>query len=188
MLALLLAIAAPPAETSPRAARLCQAAEAQIGVTTLYDPSYRVLAYPGGDVPADRGVCTDVLIRAYRKLGVDLQQLVHEDMRRHFSQYPRLWNLDRPDKNIDHRRVANLQHYFERAGAELPVRGFPSAYAPGDLVAWDLNGRGLLHIGIVISPRGRPGERWIVHNVGRGVQSEDRLFAWKILGHYRFRL
>ncbi|MCO5295345.1 MAG: DUF1287 domain-containing protein [Fimbriimonadaceae bacterium] len=188
LLAILLAFGAPPATPSARAAALCEAALAQIGVTKVYDPSYVKIDYPGGDVPVDRGVCTDVLVRAYRAVGQDLQRLVHEDMRLHFSAYPQMWGLTKPDPNIDHRRVANLQCFFRRRGAELPIRGFPAAYEPGDLVAWDLNGKGLLHIGIVVEPADRPGTRWIVHNIGAGAQLEDGLFAWRIIGHYRYGL
>jgi len=151
-----------------------------------YDPAYFSLEYPGGDVPADKGVCTDVVIRTYRKLGVDLQKLVHEDMRKSFSKYPKNWGAKRPDKNIDHRRVPNLQRYFERQGAKREITKNLKSYEPGDVVAWSLNGRALWHIGVVVEPPGKPGERWIVHNIGSGPKLEDRLFEWQIIGHYRF--
>lgn len=152
-----------------------------------YDPAYVVLDYPGGDVPADTGVCTDVVIRSYRALGIDLQKLVHEDMKANFSKYPKNWGLSRADKNIDHRRVPNLQRFFKRRGAELPISADLADCQPGDLVAWDLNGRGLTHIGIVVStPAGGEPGGWIVHNIGSGPRLERRLLEWKILGHYRF--
>lgn len=141
-----------------------------------YDPAYVVLDYPGGDVPADTGVCTDVVIRSYRAIGIDLQKRVHEDMRAHFSKYPKLWGLKRADKNIDHRRVPNLQRYFERLGARVDEGDF----LKGDLVAWDLNGNGLWHIGIVV------GEDEFVHNIGSGPVRERGIEQWKIVGHYRF--
>lgn len=188
VIAILLALVGSSGPGPSRASRFCEAALAQIGVTTSYDPAYTKITYPGGDVPRSRGVCTDVLVRAYRSLGTDLQRLVHEDMRLHFSKYPKRWGASKPDTNIDHRRVANLQRFFERKGAALPIGRKPAQYAPGDLVVWDLNGRGLLHIGIVVEPAGRPGARWIVHNIGAGTLMEDRLFEWKVIGHYRYRL
>ncbi|MCG8578328.1 MAG: DUF1287 domain-containing protein [Bacteroidales bacterium] len=151
-----------------------------------YDPSYFRLDYPNGDVPANRGVCTDVVIRAYRKFGIDLQQLVHEDMRENFSLYPNNWNLSRPDKNIDHRRVPNLMVFFSRYGKQLPISQRASNYLPGDIVCWDL-GRGLTHIGIVVRQKSRDGKRHvIVHNIGAGQVLEDCLFDYKIIGHYRY--
>lgn len=152
-----------------------------------YDGSYRRIAYPGGDVPADTGVCTDLVVRAYRALGIDLQVLVHEDMSRAFSAYPRAWGLARPDSNIDHRRVPNLQAFFRRRGAELEVRADPRSYLEGDLVTWMLPGN-LPHIGIVSSQRSPDGERpLIVHNIGNGPEVSDMLFEYPITGHYRFR-
>ena len=174
------------ADTSASAAKDAALARTKVNVT--YDPAYVVLDYPGGDVPADRGVCSDVVVRSYRALGIDLQQLVHEDMKGHFSKYPKKWGLRRPDKNIDHRRVPNLQTFFKRFGKSLPMSKKVSDYAVGDIVAWDLNGNGLTHIGIVVEPSGKPGERWIVHNIGSGPQLQDVLFDWKIIGHYRFAL
>lgn len=172
----------------PFADRLAEAAMARTRVSVRYDPAYVVLAYPGGDVPADTGVCTDEVIRSYRALGIDLQVLVHEDMKRNFSQYPRLWGMRGPDKNIDHRRVPNLRRFFERRGASLAVTGIAADYRPGDLAAWDLDGKGLAHIGIVVpAPEGATGDGWIVHNIGAGPRCEQVLFGWKIIGHYRFR-
>ncbi len=190
-LAVFIAATGAIAETlNPLAGGLVAAALKQTSEAVRYDPAYFVIPYPGGDVPADRGVCTDVVIRAYRAAGIDLQVLVHEDMRAHFSRYPKLWGLQRTDRNIDHRRVPNLQTYFQRRGAALPVTDRPEDYLPGDLVAWDLNGRGLTHIGIVVPPPGSNeltrGSSWIVHNIGSGPKHEERLCEWKILGHYRF--
>ena len=168
--------------------QLLEHALAQTRQQVVYDGAYRRIAYPGGDVPADRGVCTDVVIRAYRAIGIDLQQLVHEDMRRAFAAYPRLWGLKRPDTNIDHRRVPNLQTFFARRGAQLPVSSEAGSYRPGDLVTWMLPGN-LPHIGVVSERRSGDGERpMIVHNIGRGPQLEDMLFAYRITGHYRFGL
>ena len=152
----------------------------------VYDGSYRVIPYPGGDVPAGIGVCTDVVIRAFRAAGIDFQQRVHEDMRGAFAAYPKLWGLSRPDRNIDHRRVPNLQAYLTRRGASLPVARDPARYRPGDLVTWMLPGN-LPHIGIVSSTRSSSGRPLIVHNIGRGPQLEDVLFAYPITGHYRYR-
>jgi uncharacterized protein YijF (DUF1287 family) len=152
----------------------------------IYDPSYFRLDYPNGDVPAGRGVCTDVVIRAYRKLGIDLQQLVHEDMRDHFDLYPKNWGLSRPDKNIDHRRVPNLMVFFSRFGKELVLTHNAADYLPGDVVCWDL-GRGLTHIGIVVKQKSLDEKRHlIVHNIGAGQVLEDCLFDYKIIGHYRY--
>ena len=164
--------------------RLVDAAAAQVGVTVLYDPSYRVIAFPGGDVPADRGVCTDVVIRAYRGLGIDLQRLVNADMRRDFGAYPRAWGMTHPDPNIDHRRVLNLQAFFRRHGTVLATSAAPADYRPGDLVTWRLPG-GLPHIGIVATETadGRP---LVIHNIGMGARLEDILFAFPITGHYRY--
>jgi uncharacterized protein YijF (DUF1287 family) len=152
----------------------------------VYDPAYRVIAYPMGDVPAGTGVCTDEVIRAYRALGIDLQQLVHEDMKVSFSSYPGNWGLSRPDRNIDHRRVPNLQVFFTRHGKSLPVTGRASDYAPGDLVTWDLGGN-VPHIGMVTDRRSADGTRpLIVHNIGAGPTLEDMLFDYRITGHYRY--
>jgi hypothetical protein len=165
--------------------RLVEAARTQVGVTLGYDPAYRRIAYPGGDVPLATGVCTDVVIRALRAQGLDLQQRVHEDMRRHFSAYPRHWGLKRPDPNIDHRRVPNLMTWFDRQGLSLKVGQAAADYQPGDIVTWDL-GRGLQHIGIISDRRSRGGTPLALHNIGQGTREEDILFRWPILGHYRF--
>jgi len=152
----------------------------------VYDLSYFSIAYPNGDVPKDRGVCTDVIIRAYRKLNIDLQQLVHEDMRNHFSQYPRSWGLNSTDKNIDHRRVPNLMTFFKRSGASLPVTEHAVDYQPGDIVCWSLS-RGMKHIGLVVKEKSADGKRQlIVHNIGSGQVIEDCLFDYPIIGHYRY--
>jgi len=152
----------------------------------VYDLSYFSIAYPNGDVPRDRGVCTDVIIRAYRKLHIDLQQLVHEDMRNHFSQYPRSWGLSSTDKNIDHRRVPNLMTFFKRSGASLPVTEYAIDYQPGDIVCWSLS-RGMKHIGLVVKEKSADGKRHlIVHNIGEGQVLEDCLFNYPIIGHYRY--
>lgn len=165
--------------------RLVEAARTQVGVTLGYDPAYRRIAYPGGDVPLATGVCTDVVIRALRAQGLDLQQRVHEDMRRHFSAYPQHWGLKRPDPNIDHRRVPNLMTWFDCQGLSLKVGQAAADYQPGDIVTWDL-GRGLQHIGIISDRRSREGTPLALHNIGQGTREEDILFRWPILGHYRF--
>ncbi len=152
-----------------------------------YDGSYFSIAYPNGDVPPNKGVCTDVVIRAYRKLGIDLQKEVHEDMKANFSRYPKIWGLQRTDKNIDHRRVPNLRRFFERKGTSKTVSLQPDNYLPGDIVTWDL-GSGLTHIGIVVNKKSIDNSRYlIVHNIGAGQVAEDVLFAYKITGHYRYQ-
>jgi len=156
---------------------LVTAALKQTKQVVRYDPAYVVLDYPGGDVPADTGVCSDVVVRAYRALGIDLQVLVHEDMKAHFSAYPKLWGLRVTDRNIDHRRVPNLQRFFERQGAELSEA---EVYLPGDLVAWDLTGNGLWHIGLVVAP-----DRF-VHNIGAGPEESEGIGQWRVVGHYRY--
>ncbi len=151
-----------------------------------YDPSYFSMKYPGGDVPADRGVCTDVVIRAYRKLGVDLQKEVHEDMRANFALYPKNWGLKSTDRNIDHRRVPNLMVFFTRHGTVLPLSGRSEDYAPGDVVCWNLGGA-ITHIGIVVDRRAPGTSRpLVVHNIGGGQVLADCLFSYKIIGHYRY--
>lgn len=165
------------------AARMVAAARKQIGVTVDYDPEYRVMAYPGGDVPMHTGVCTDVVTRALREQGVDLQQAVHEDMKRHFSEYPHQWGLKTPDTNIDHRRVPNLMTYFKRQGWERPITGQGGDYQPGDVVTWNLGG-GVTHIGIVSDAQGRTAPT-VIHNIGEGTREEDALFSFKLIGHYR---
>jgi len=153
-----------------------------------YDGSYHRLAYPNGDVPANTGVCTDVLIRSFRQVGVDLQVLVHEDMRANFSKYPskRIWGLSRPDSNIDHRRVPNLQVFFSRHGIVLPIKQDGKLYKPGDIVTWMLPGN-IPHIGIIVSQGADDSAvPLVVHNIGGGPVLEDMLFDYKITGHYRY--
>lgn len=173
-----LSAAAEPAE------RLVEGGYAQIGVTLGYDPSYRRIPFPDGDVPQATGVCSDVVIRAYRRLGIDLQALVNQDMRRDFSAYPRIWHMAHPDPNIDHRRVPNLATFLRRHGQTLPVTADPRDYRPGDIVTWQLPG-GLAHIGLV-ADRYEEGRPLVVHNIGAGTRLEDVLFAFKITGHYRY--
>ena len=188
LLALACLLGAHPALASFEPGALVEAARAQTLHAVVYDGSYRRIDYPGGDVPADRGVCTDVVIRAYRRQQIDLQQRVHEDMRRDFSAYPALWGLSRPDANIDHRRVPNLQKYLARQRAELPA---PSPerqgdLRPGDLITWMLPGN-LPHIGIVSDRRARDDTRpLILHNIGAGVVEDDILVRYPITGHYRY--
>ncbi|MGS0527299.1 DUF1287 domain-containing protein [Zobellia nedashkovskayae] len=153
----------------------------------IYDPSYFSIDYPNGDVPSDKGVCTDVVIRAYRKIGIDLQKEVHEDMKANFSVYPKNWGLASTDKNIDHRRVPNLMTYFKRQGAEKPISDNPEDYASGDVVCWNLGG-GTTHIGIVVDKKSEDGNRnLIVHNIGGGQVLADCLFTYTIIGHYRYK-
>jgi len=169
---------------------LVAAARKQVGVTVRYDPAYRALPYPGGDVPIDRGVCTDVIVRALRSArGADLQKLVHEDMTAHWQAYPHSWKwrLSKPDASIDHRRVPNLMTYFRRAGFATPPTRAGSDYLPGDIVAWDL-GRGILHIGIVSDARSITDVPLVIHNIGAGAREEDLLFRFTIIGHYRLLL
>jgi uncharacterized protein YijF (DUF1287 family) len=167
------------------AQRLAAAALEQTRARVTYDGSYRRIAYPGGDVPASLGVCADVIIRAYRSVGADLQVKVHEDMRRAFAVYPRIWGLKRPDSNIDHRRVPNLRAFLQRAGAEMRVSATASSYRPGDLVTWTVPPH-LPHIGIVAEGMAESGRPLIVHNIGRGPELEDMLFQFPITGHYRY--
>jgi uncharacterized protein len=177
-------LALHPARAQWNPAVLITAARAQIGVTVSYDAEYRVLAYPGGDVPKETGVCTDVVVRAFREQGIDLQKDMHEDMKQAFSQYPKRWGLKKPDRNIDHRRVPNMMTYFRRKGWSRPVTKKPEDYAPGDLVTWDLGGN-LPHVGIISDRKSAAGVPLVLHNIGRGAQEEDILFAYTITGHYR---
>ncbi len=165
---------------------IVEAARAQVGVTLHYDPAYRKLAYPGGDVAPERGVCTDVVVRALRSArSIDLQRRVHEDLKSNWHAYPHPagWRLSTPDTNIDHRRVPNLMTWFERNGYSIPRTRAASNYLPGDVVAWDL-GRGILHIGIV-SNQEAGGIPLVIHNIGAGTREEDILFRYAIIGHYR---
>ncbi|WP_087018641.1 DUF1287 domain-containing protein [Thaumasiovibrio subtropicus] len=169
-------------------AQIVAAALARTEHHVIYDGSYVRLDYPNGDVPSDRGVCTDVVIRTLRALNIDLQQRVHEDMRANFADYPskRIWGLSRPDKNIDHRRVPNLQTYFSRHGVTLPITSDATHYLPGDIVTWMLPGN-LPHIGIVVSAAtNAETSPDIVHNIGRGPEREAMLFDYPITGHYRY--
>ncbi len=175
------------AATASADSRLPELARRQIGVTIEYDGSYESLAYPGGDVPIERGVCTDVVIRALRHLQFDLQKEVHEDMKRNFSRYPKRWGLKRPDKNIDHRRVPNLQTFFRRKGWSLPVTKNPADYKAGDLVTCIVGGN-LPHIMIVSDRKSEDGTPLIIHNIGGGTEEEDCLFMFPLDGHYRPKL
>lgn len=165
--------------------KLAEAARSQIGVTNTYDPAYVSLKYPGGDVPKERGVCTDVVIRALRTQGFDLQKLVHEDMKKNFSKYPKRWGLRRPDKNIDHRRVPNLRAYFKRRGIELKVTKDKDDYKPGDLITCTVAGN-RPHIMIVSDKKGSGGTPLILHNIGGGAAEHDDLFTYPITGHFRW--
>lgn len=169
------------------AMKLVQAARERTRKTVQYDGKYIAIKYPMGDVPDDMGVCTDVIIRAYRKLGIDLQERVHKDMRRAFSRYPRNWGLKRPDTNIDHRRVPNLRTFFKRRKASYAVSKQPDAYLPGDLVTWMLGNR-LPHIGIVSDKKADDGKTpLIIHNIGAGTVEDDILFSFPVTGHYRYQ-
>jgi uncharacterized protein YijF (DUF1287 family) len=176
-----LALAHPPAQADA-ASDLVAAAREQVGRTLIYDPRYQKIGYPLGDLPIEHGVCSDVVIRAFRGLGIDLQTLVHEDMKRNFAAYPQSWGLARTDANIDHRRVPNLATYFKRRGMALD----PGDYRTGDIVTWMLPGN-LPHIGIV-SDRVDPasGRPLIIHNIGAGAQEEDMLTDYPITGHFRW--
>lgn len=174
-----------PAKDTSFATRLAHAALDRTQHVVRYDPAYVKLSYPGGDVSPETGVCTDEVIRSYRSLGYDLQKLVHEDMAANFRAYPKAWGLKTTDRNIDHRRVPNLQTFFKRKGASLPVTQNASDYLPGDLITCTVAGR-LPHIALVV-PAPNGGERpWIVHNIGSGPQLEDRLFEFPLTGHYRW--
>ncbi len=171
----------------PKSWRLINAARSQIGVTTTYDPAYTKLSFPGGDVPRSKGVCTDVIIRAYRDaFGIDLQEMVNADMKANFAAYPKKWGLRGTDRNIDHRRVPNLQTFLKRSGAALPVSANPADWKPGDIVTSLVGGR-LPHIGI-ISNQMAGGTPMVIHNIGSGTREENILFAHKISGHYRWQL
>lgn len=167
--------------------RLSESAISLTQQRVTYDAKYVVIKYPNGDVPANKGVCTDVVIRAYRKLGIDLQKRVHEDMNKNFSAYPRNWGSKTTDPNIDHRRVPNLMKFFERHNAKRPLTRNPNDYKPGDIVCWDLGG-GITHIGLVVDKKSIDGKRnLIVHNIGGGQVLADCLFSYKIIGHYRYK-
>jgi hypothetical protein len=189
LLAPLAALAlAVPASASGFGAQLAAAAAEQAQHRVVYDGSYVAIPYPWGDVAADRGVCADVIVRAYRALGVDLQLRVHEDMAADFDAYPDNWGLRRPDPSIDHRRVLNLETYFTRAGARLPPSDDAADYQPGDVIAWSVRvGRAdLPHMGVVVDRVGASGRPMVVHNIGLGPQVEDVLFDWPMTGRYRY--
>lgn len=174
-----------PAADPAFSTRLSHAALDRTACRVRYDGAYVKLAYPGGDVPANTGVCTDEVIRSYRALGFDLQKLVHEDMKRNFSAYPKNWGLPKADSNIDHRRVPNLQTFFKRKGASLPITQKATDYRPGDLITCTVAGK-LPHIALVV-PAPEGGETpWIVHNIGSGPMLENRLFEFPLTGHYRW--
>jgi uncharacterized protein len=176
-------------EPGAKALKLISAAETQIGLTLNYDPNYTKIDYPGGDVPLERGVCTDVIIRAYRQaLAIDLQKLVHEDMKNSLSAYPTKWGLRRTDSNIDHRRVPNLQTFFTRQNAELPISKSAIDYKPGDLITMLLPGS-LTHIALITHYANSDGTKPLcIHNIGGGAKLEDVLFTYPLTGHYRFQV
>jgi uncharacterized protein YijF (DUF1287 family) len=172
---------------------IAAAAEDRTRVNITYDSAYVSIPYPLGDVPEDKGVCTDVIIRSYRAVGFDLQQTVHEDMKANFSSYPTHWGLTKPDTNIDHRRVPNLQTYLTRKGASLPITEDPADYLPGDIVTWNvalglpLMPKNVPHIGIVSNQTNAQGRPLMVHNIGRGPVLDDMIFHFPVIGHYRYR-
>lgn len=174
-----------PVAITARGHALAQAAESIIDARIIYDPQYFVIDYPNGDVPKNKGVCTDVVIRSFRKTGIDLQKEVHEDMQTHFSLYPRIWGRSTTDRNIDHRRVPNLMTYFSRKGYKKAITRTGTDYLPGDIVAWRLPA-GQTHIGIVSREPGPDRKHYlIIHNIGNGQVLEDCLFRFEIIGHYR---
>jgi uncharacterized protein len=175
-----------PSNASPQLKQFIEAAVEQSKITTGYDPSYVGIAYPNGDVPPDTGVCSDVVVRAFRKVGLDLQKELHEDMTRAWAEYPKKWGARGTDANIDHRRVLNLNTYFTRQGKSLPISDNRADYLPGDVVAWELSD-GVEHIGILTNVWTESDKHYlIVHNIGSGARVEDVLLAWKIIGHYRY--
>lgn len=179
---------AEAAPVNDRARKLIAAARSQIGVTLAYDPAYTRLAFPGGDVPRGKGVCTDVVIRAYRDaFGIDLQAMVNADMKRAFGSYPKRWGLRGTDASIDHRRVPNLQTFWKRSGAALPIKRNPRDWLPGDVFTSRVGGN-LPHTGIVSDRIGASGAPMIIHNIGNGTREEDRLFEWPLDGHFRWRV
>jgi uncharacterized protein len=182
--------AGPSFADSVPTAKFLRAAAALENSHVTFDSGYHRIAYPMGDVPANTGVCADVVVRAYRGIGIDLQRLVHEDMLRNFPAYPKLWGLHAPDSNVDHRRVLNLATFFRRHGAALPITNDPRDYKAGDLVTWNLNPHGSTpHIGIVMPGRSPDGQRpLILHNMGSGQIVQDVLFGYKITGHFRYAI
>jgi uncharacterized protein YijF (DUF1287 family) len=176
-----------PADSSPQLKLVIDGAIDQVGKTKSYDASYQRIDYPNGDVPIETGVCSDVVVRAFRQAGIDLQKEVHEDMKRNFSAYPTRWGSSGPDANIDHRRVPNLQTYFSRRAKSLSTSGTSETFLPGDVVTWDLGG-GYDHVGMVVNVWYKPTQHYlVVHNIGCcGTHMDDSLFAWKVTGHYRY--
>lgn len=167
--------------------KLVESAITQTRITRNYTQDYFEIPYPNGDVPIETGACTDVVIRSFRSAGVDLQRAVHEDMATNFAAYPKKWGLAKTDTNIDHRRVPNLQTFFTRRGKSIRVSADAGDYRPGDVVSWDLNGKGMTHIGVVSNLWNERTKRFlIIHNIGAGTAAEDRLFDWKITGHFRY--
>jgi uncharacterized protein YijF (DUF1287 family) len=165
---------------------LAKAAESRAKSSVRYDGRYLAIPYPGGDVPAEIGVCSDEVVRTYRLVGIDLQKEVHEDMLKSFEKYPKIWGLKAPDSNIDHRRVPNLMTFFGRHGETLSITADPKLFQPGEIVAWELS-NGLLHIGLVVTGRSADGQRpLILHNIGAGPKIEDALFVGRIVGHFRY--
>ncbi|HWN98230.1 MAG TPA: DUF1287 domain-containing protein [Blastocatellia bacterium] len=174
-----------PLSSNPLIKKVVDSGIEQTQYTFSYDAGYAKLDYPGGDVPRDRGVCADVIVRAFRSAGVDLQKEVHEDMAKHFAAYPDRWGAHKPDPNIDHRRVPNLMTFFERLGKSVPISSKPSSYLPGDVIAWELDNH-LLHIGLVTDAVSDGTSNYlVVHNIGAGAKIEDVVMSWKIIGHYR---
>ncbi len=175
-----------PPKASPQLKQFIDGAVEQSKVTTGYDPSYVKLDYPNGDVASDTGVCSDVVVRAFRKAGIDLQKEVHEDMKLAWAEYPKKWAARGTDANIDHRRVLNLTTYFNRQGKSLPISNDRADYLPGDVVAWELSD-GVEHIGVLTNLWSEPDKHYlVVNNIGAGARVEDVLLAWKIIGHYRY--
>jgi len=174
-------------QVDPFLLKLAKSGEARIKVNVVYDPAYYKIPYPNGDVPSDKGVCTDVIIRSYRTLNIDLQERVHEDMKDSFWSYPKMWRLLKPDTNIDHRRVPNLMTFFKRHGKVLPKSPKSSDYKPGDIITWNLGG-GTMHIGLVSSIKSHDKKNFmIVHNIGSGPKLENVLFKWGIIGHFNYK-
>jgi uncharacterized protein YijF (DUF1287 family) len=191
--ALLTMVASPTVGAWPQAGgidpvQLVRDARSQIGVTMRYDPVYTTIPYPNGDVEQEKGVCTDVVIRAMRRQGVDLQVLVHQDMQRNFARYPAHWGLHSADANIDHRRVLNLEVYMQRHATSVPVSHKTADFQAGDWVTWRVGAKNTLpHIGVVSDRKSADGVPLIIHNIGGGTQEEDVLFAFHMTGHYRWR-
>lgn len=183
---LLMACSQSPGEQQDFYKKLSDAAISIVDPNVTYNSAYTSIPYPNGDVPKNQGVCTDVVIRSYRKLGIDLQKEVHTDMMANFAKYPKTWGLRGTDTNIDHRRVPNLEVFFYRKGISLPTTTKPTDYKPGDIVTWRL-ANGLPHIGIVVDKKGAGGRYKMVHNIGHGQVMEDCLFSYTINGHYRYQ-